>query len=68
MKGDDCSVCGASLYSSGPLAFYELTRTYIARDSSGNFEEPCVPTTMHEYFCSEACLVQFVHERIEPDV
>jgi hypothetical protein len=67
MKGDDCSVCGVQLYSKERASFYEITRAYMSRRSSGEFET-VFPETMHEYFCSEACLVKFVRERIEPDV
>ena len=67
MTGDECSVCGVSLYGGETITFYELTHTYMHRLPSGEFDA-AFPTTTHEYFCSEACLVKFVKERIEPDV
>jgi len=68
MIGDECSVCGAALYSGKEsTGFYELTHSRIERLSSGEIGE-IFPTTTKEYFCGEACLVKFVRERIEPDV
>lgn len=60
LKGDLCAVCGAILIRTTGASFYELTHTHSSPDAY-------LPT-LHEYFCSEACLVKFVRERIEPDV
>lgn len=69
MEGDNCSVCGTPLYGKQTIQYYELTHTYMSNPSYPSLEElePIQPTTMHEYFCGEACLVKFVRERIEPN-
>jgi len=60
MKGENCSVCGKDLYATKTVSHYELIPSCVEMDGDAVF-----PTTMQEYFCSEACLAKYIRDRIE---